>query len=61
MASHHQPANDAAALSLRDALRFSLVIEAEQQQRHAWLATAAEQIKRWRQEDAEAGMRWGAE
>jgi hypothetical protein len=46
MASHHQPANDAAALSLRDALRFSLVIEAEQQQRHAWLATAAEQIKR---------------
>jgi hypothetical protein len=61
MASHHQPANDASALSLRDALRFSLVIEAEQQDRHAWLAPAAEQIKRWRKEDAEAGMPWGAE
>ena len=64
MASHHQPANDRQPLSLRDALRFSLVIEnmhAEQERRHAWISRAAAQIEQWKREDAEAGMPWGAD
>ena len=64
MPPHHTPANDAEAPSLRDALRLSLVIEnmhAEQERRHAWIGRAAEQIRRWKEEDAAAGMPWGAE
>jgi hypothetical protein len=31
---------------------------AEQAQRHAWLSTAGEQIRRWREEDAAKGEPW---
>jgi hypothetical protein len=34
-------------------------LQASQNERHSWLSTAAEQVRHWRAEDAEAGHPWG--